>query len=96
MLLIVMHMQNFVKIHLFILKILSENEIMTSFKVRNSVMNWQKWTLNNPKLDVQDTEQKQKCYGWTDGWTDNLKTVYPPYFVCGGGGGGGGYAGAGV
>ena len=52
MLLIVMHVKNLVKIHLFILKILSGNEILTSFKGRNSVMNIQKWTLNNPKQDV--------------------------------------------
>ena len=33
-----MHVQDLVKIHLFILKILSGNEIITSFKGRNSVM----------------------------------------------------------
>ena len=47
-----MHMQNLVKIHLFILKVLSGNEILTSFQGRNSVMNWRKWILNNPKVDV--------------------------------------------
>ena len=47
-----MHLQNLVTIHLFILKILSGNEILTSFKGHNSVMNCQKWTLNNPELDV--------------------------------------------
>ena len=52
MLLIVMHVHNLVKIHLFILKILSGNDILTSFKGHNSVTNWQKWTFNNPKLDV--------------------------------------------
>ena len=53
MLSILMHVQNVVKIHLFILKILSiGNEIQTSLKGRNSVTNWWKWTLNNPKLDV--------------------------------------------
>ena len=53
MLLKVMHVQNLVKIHLFILKILSGNEILTSFKGHSSsVMIRQKWTLNNPKLDV--------------------------------------------
>ena len=31
--------------------------------------------------------------GRTDGRTDNLKIVYPPYSVCGGGGGGGGEGG---
>ena len=52
MLLIVMHVQNLIKIHVFMLKILSGNKTLTSFKGRNSVMNWRKWTLNNPKLDV--------------------------------------------
>ena len=52
MLLISMHLQNLVKIHLFILQILSGNEILSSLKGRNSVTNSRKWTLNNPKLDV--------------------------------------------
>ena len=52
MLLISMHVQTLVKIHLFILKTLSRNEILMSFKGRNSVTNCRKWTLNNPKLDV--------------------------------------------
>ena len=41
-----------VKIHTFVLKILSGNEVLTSFNGRNSVSNWRKWTFNNPKLDV--------------------------------------------
>ena len=32
----------------------------------------------NPFLHSQDIEWKWKCYGRTDRWTDNLKTVYPP------------------
>ena len=51
MLSISMHMQNLVKIHSLFLKILSRNEILTSYKGHNSVINWQKWMLNNPKLD---------------------------------------------
>ena len=51
MLLISMHMQNLVKLHLFILQILSGKEMLTSLKGRDSVKNWQKWTRNNPKLD---------------------------------------------
>ena len=47
-----MHLQNLVKIHLFILKILSGNEILMSLNGCNSVTNWRKLTLNNPKLDV--------------------------------------------
>ena len=50
--LILMHVQNLVKIHLFILKILIGNKILTSFKGHNSVPNWRKLTHNNPKLDV--------------------------------------------
>ena len=60
MLLILMHVQNLVKIHLLILKILNGNEILTSFKGRYFVMNWRKWTLNNPKLDVVDINAYKK------------------------------------
>ena len=52
MLLTLMHMQNLVKTHLFFLKILSGNEILTSFKGCNSVTSWWKWMINKPKLDV--------------------------------------------
>ena len=52
MLSISIYRQNLVKIHSFILKILSENEILMLFKGHNSVMNKTKLTLNNPKLDV--------------------------------------------
>ena len=54
MLLISMHLQNLVEIRLLILKILSRNEILTSFKGRNSVKIDKNGTLNNPKLDVVD------------------------------------------
>ena len=47
-----MHVQNLVKIHLFVLKILSGNKILRSFKSRNSVTNCQKWMFKYPKLDV--------------------------------------------
>ena len=52
MLSISMHMQNMVKIHFFILKILSGNDFLTLFKGWNFILNWRKLTLNNPKLDV--------------------------------------------
>ena len=52
MLSISMHVQNLVKIHFFVLKLLSGNEILTSFKGHNMVMNGRNWTVNNPKLDV--------------------------------------------
>ena len=47
-----MYVQNLVKIHLFILKILSRNDILKSFKDHYSVTNWWKCVLNNPKIDV--------------------------------------------
>ena len=47
-----MHMQNLVKIHSFILKTLSGNKILMSFKGRNSGTNRQKWMFNYHKLDV--------------------------------------------
>ena len=42
-----------------------------------------------PAKGLQDIKET-KCYGrtetWMDGWTDNVKTVYPPYnFVIAGG-----------
>ena len=52
MLLISMHLQNLVKIHLFILEAIERKWNSDINKGRNSVMSWQKWTLNNPKLDV--------------------------------------------
>ena len=64
MVLLLMHAQTLVKIRLtstqtnkqnirlFILKILSGNKILTSFKGHTSVRNGQKWTLKNSKLDV--------------------------------------------
>ena len=50
--LISMHMQNLVKIHPLVLKLLSRNEILTSIKGHNSVINLQKLTHNNTNLHV--------------------------------------------
>ena len=50
-----MHMLNLVEIHSFVLKILSGNEILMSFNGHYSVINWQKWMLNNPKPDAFKT-----------------------------------------
>ena len=47
-----MHMQNLVKLHQFLLKILSGNEILTSIKGHNSVINLRKLTRNIPNLDI--------------------------------------------
>ena len=50
MLLISMHLQNLVKIHPAVLKILRRNEILTSIKGHNSILNLRKLTRNNPNL----------------------------------------------
>ena len=47
-----MHVQNLVKFYQFVLKILSGNDILTSIKGHNSVINLWKLTCNNPNLDV--------------------------------------------
>ena len=47
-----MHMQNLVKIHAFVFKILSGNKILTSIKDHNSGIKLWILTHNNPKLDL--------------------------------------------
>ena len=47
-----MCIQNLVKFCPLILKILSGNEILTSIKGRNSVVNLRNLTLYNPNLDI--------------------------------------------
>ena len=47
-----MHLQNLFKFHQFVLKTLSGNEIPTSMKVHNYVINLRKQMRNNPNLDV--------------------------------------------
>ena len=47
-----MHMQNLIKFHQFIQKILSWNTILTINKGYNSIKNLQKLTHNNPNLDL--------------------------------------------
>ena len=47
-----MCIQKLVKFCPLVLKILSENEILTSIKGHNSVKNLQKMTLYNPNLDL--------------------------------------------
>ena len=47
-----MCIQNYVRFCLFILEILSRNEILTSIKGKNSVKILRKMTGNNPKLDL--------------------------------------------
>ena len=52
--------QNFIRFCLFVLKILSGNEILTSIKGRNSVKILRKMTGNNPKLDLVNVDQHTK------------------------------------
>ena len=47
-----MHMQNLIKFHLFVQKILSGNEILTITKGYNSVVNLRKLMRNNPNPDL--------------------------------------------
>ena len=56
-----MHLQNLVKFRQFILKVLSGNEISTSTKGHNSVINLQKLMHNNPNLDVSNIHPYAKC-----------------------------------
>ena len=55
-----MCIQNLVRFCRFVLEILSGNEILTSFKGRNSVKILQKMTGNNPKLDFVDVDVHTK------------------------------------
>ena len=55
-----MIMQILVKIHLFVLKLLNGNEILKSIMGRNCETNKQKWTFNNPKQDVVNTNASAK------------------------------------
>ena len=55
-----MCIQNLVRFYQFVLEILSGNEILTSFKGRNSVKILQEMTGNNPKLDFVDVDVHTK------------------------------------
>ena len=52
--------QNLVGFCQFVLKILSGNEILTSIKGRNSVINLRKMMCNNPKLDLVNVDVRTK------------------------------------
>ena len=54
-----MCIQNLVGFCQFVLKILSENEILILIKGRNSVKIWRKMTGNNPKLDLVNVNHIQ-------------------------------------
>ena len=47
-----MHLQNFIKIHQLVHKILSINEVSTSIKDHNSIENERKILLNHPNLHL--------------------------------------------
>ena len=49
-----MQLQNFIKVHQLVLKILSINEISTSVKGHNSVENERKILFNYPNLHIVD------------------------------------------
>ena len=49
-----MCIQNFISICLFVLKILSKNQILTSIKGHNSVANLRKTMIYNTKVDLVD------------------------------------------
>ena len=48
----IMCIQNFVSISLFVLKILNKNKILKSIKGRNSVANLRKMRIYNPNTDL--------------------------------------------
>ena len=52
--------QSLVRSCLFVLKILSGNEILTSIKGRNSVKILRKMTSNDPKLDLVNDDMHTK------------------------------------
>ena len=55
-----MCIQNLVRFCLFVLEILSGNEILLSIKGRNSVKILRKMTSNNPKLDLVNVDVHTK------------------------------------
>ena len=55
-----MCIQNLVRFCQFVLKILSENEILMSIKGHNSVKILRKMTGNNPKLDLVNDDMHTK------------------------------------
>ena len=83
-------MQNLIKFHQFVHKILRGNEILTITKSRNHVVNLRKLTSNVdlanvnayatfgliPQIRSQDSEWKRSR---NHGMTDKLKTIYPPF-----------------
>ena len=67
-----MPMQNVVKIHSFVFKILSGNKILTSFKGHNSAMNWR----DDKQSQVWCHQYQCKCKIWSK----SIK-VFPQYWA---------------
>ena len=57
-----MHLQNFIKIHQLVHKILSRNEISASVKGHNSVESEQKILFNHPNLHLVNINAYTKFY----------------------------------
>ena len=57
-----MHLQNFIKIHQLVHKILSINEISTSIKGHNYVENEQKILFDHPNLHLVNINAYTKFY----------------------------------
>ena len=55
-------MQNLIKFHPFVHKILRENVILMTTKDHNLVVNLQKWMSNNSNLDVVKVNAYAKFY----------------------------------
>ena len=58
----IMCIQQMVLFALFILKILSENQILTSIKGHNSITNLQKMMINNPSVDLVNINVSHSVY----------------------------------
>ena len=57
-----MHLQNFIKIHHLVHKILSINKILTSIKGHNSVENERNILFNHPNLHLVNINAYTKFY----------------------------------
>ena len=73
----IMRIQNLVSINLFVLKILSKNQILTSFKGRNSVANLRKTMVYNTNVDlVNDNVYTKFGLNWSIRFRDIEQKLY--------------------
>ena len=70
-------MQNFIKFHLLIHKILSRKEILAITKGHSSVIHFQKMMHKNSNLDLVKVDAYGKFHQFISEITNNLKTEYP-------------------